>query len=169
MSQKGDRKSYEKALKEIYSHLMPVIKNKILDSHAAEDIMQEILISIHNSLHTYDPKRRIYPWLNAIARRRCVDYFRKALKVKNIPLSENISDPASENYLELSLKEMMQKALAKLPEGQRKILELTKLNGYSFNEAAELMNTSRGNVRVLAHRASISLHAVLKGSGYDIQ
>jgi RNA polymerase sigma-70 factor (ECF subfamily) len=72
----GNQTDYAKFLKKISSLLRPFVAKKITSADV-EDVLQEILISIHKARHTYDGERPIMPWIISIARFRMADYFRK--------------------------------------------------------------------------------------------
>ena len=46
----------------------------------AEDMVQEILIVVHDIRHTYEPGRPLKPWLATIATRRCIDHLRQRMR-----------------------------------------------------------------------------------------
>lgn len=72
----GNQSAYEEFLNKILSLLRPMVAKKITSADV-EDVLQEILISIHKARHTYDGERPIMPWIVAIARFRIADYLRK--------------------------------------------------------------------------------------------
>ena len=72
----GDQKKYSEFLSIITKVLRSFVKKRITVNDV-EDVVQEILISIHKARHTYDGIRAIMPWIFAIARFRIADYLRK--------------------------------------------------------------------------------------------
>lgn len=72
----GDQASYHQFLLQI-SKIIRVIVKKRIPSSEVEDVVQEVLISVHKSLHTYDFKRPLMPWLMSITNFRITDYLRK--------------------------------------------------------------------------------------------
>jgi len=60
--------------------LRSYFKKKIFDTNSVEDLLQETLLSIHKSRHTYFPDRPVGPWFYAIAQYRMIDFFRKQKK-----------------------------------------------------------------------------------------
>ena len=78
-AQDGDRAAYASLLKEI----LPILKRRVqsrlgfLPIMDREDIVQEILLSLHAARATYDPKRPFMPWLMSIAQNRMIDSARR--------------------------------------------------------------------------------------------
>ena len=76
----GDPFKYADFLKLTAALLRPALKRKVPVSDV-DDVIQEILSSIHRSRHTYDNNRPIMPWIFSIAHFRVTDYLRKNLTV----------------------------------------------------------------------------------------
>ena len=75
-AQLGDKNSYTRLLTVITPVLRSFIRKKLNHTQDAEDVLQEILISIHQASHTYDASRSFKKWMFAIARYRLADYLR---------------------------------------------------------------------------------------------
>ena len=77
--QDGDAQAYVQLLKEITPRLQQMVRRqrRFLAAADVDDIVQEILISLHAVRATYDPRRPFMPWLMAIARNRLADSGRR--------------------------------------------------------------------------------------------
>ena len=75
-AQAGDAPTYEKFLRELAPYLRGFVQRRLLDSDASEDVVQNVLASIHRARHTYRGERPFHPWLHAIARNAIIDYTR---------------------------------------------------------------------------------------------
>jgi RNA polymerase sigma-70 factor (ECF subfamily) len=131
-----------------------------------DDVLQEILISIHKARHTYDGKRLLMPWVYAIAKFRLSDYLRKHYKnpSKNsveytevqehllVDVTNEVSDDES-NVVSL---------LEKLPKKQRIIVTRMKLEGYTAKEVGKELGMNTSAVKVAAHRAYQKLREEFK-------
>ncbi len=76
-AQGGDREAYAQLLSELFPLLHRFVIRKWPTAHVTEDVVQEILVSIHLARHTCDPGRPFTPWLVTIAARRTVDAARR--------------------------------------------------------------------------------------------
>jgi RNA polymerase sigma factor (sigma-70 family) len=77
----GDAAAYQRLLKEIADLLRRLIRSRLaqlgLSTHEAEDLVQEVLISLHTRRHTWDADRPFLPWLHAITRYKFIDAARR--------------------------------------------------------------------------------------------
>src|SRR6185369_9553285 len=77
-AQAGDRVAYDRLLRDIE----PVIRRLAVRRHGApdmvDDIVQDVLLTIHRVRRTYDPARSFRHWLGAIVHRRSIDALGRA-------------------------------------------------------------------------------------------
>lgn len=153
-AQEGDARAYNRLLKEIVPFLRRALLPGLADKAAVEDIVQEILISVHKSLKTYEPDRPFKPWLLAIARFRRTDYLRRhynGQRNNNVSLEaadfENVTfSTGAGEYQEVEA------ALKELPKKQRDIFTRLKIQGYTAEEVAQQTGMNASAVKVSAHR-----------------
>ena len=81
-AQDGDAIAYTCFLKEVSALLCSYFRKKISSADLVEDLVQDTLLSIHKSRHTYLPDRPVGPWFYAIAKFRMVDFFRNQKRRK---------------------------------------------------------------------------------------
>lgn len=151
----GDAKRYQQFLWSITPIIRAVVSRKIAQCDA-EDVVQEILISVHKSSHTYDGERPLMPWLMAIVQFRITDHLRKLYamsqhKTVNIDelseiLTGNVTIAASEN-------ESVEGLLEGSTEREKKILTLMHVEGYTARETGQQLGMKESAVKVAAHRA----------------
>ncbi len=159
-AQNGDKRAYATLLRDIASLLRGYLIKRLNNTGEVEDIIQETLIGISNTLHTYNTDRPFKPWLFAIANYKLNDYFRKLYRRTEFSSVdfEKIEPTLGEDVTEArEISEYVHKGLRSLPEKQRRIVHMMKLDGYSAREVAEHMNMSTSAVKVSAHRAYKSL------------
>ena len=171
-AQEGDRTAYSSLLKEILPILKRLVQRRLgfLPIMDREDIVQEIVLSLHAARATYDPKRPFMPWLMSIARNRMIDNARRnSRRLNNEVLvgefpahlaDDNASEPASE-YINAKV---LQHAIAGLPPRQRWALTLLKFRAMSLGEASAVSGMSTGALKVSAHRAIKTLRGSLHSS-----
>lgn len=155
-AQNGDKLAYGLVLQESAKILRGFLINKLGNMEDVEDVLQEILVSVHKSRHTYDKSRAYKPWLYSIAKFRLCDFFRKVYKKNEheVPLSEEMEKLNSEDVTEQSDDyELLNEAIAKLPQKQQDIIRLMKFEGYTAKEVASKLDMNESAVKVSAHRA----------------
>lgn len=167
-AQKGDRTAYSELLRAI----IPLVRGYAIRrcsffGHAdIDDLVQEVLCSVHAVRTTYDPGRPFKPWLFAIAHHRVVDAVRRrAVCTANEVAAEDVSidecpDPASD-AAPFGDSGAVHQALRALPRNQRTALVLLKIKEMSLKEAAAECGSTVGALKVSTHRAMASLRRSL--------
>jgi len=164
-AQAGDQRAYTALLSSITPYLRALARRALGDPTDVEEAVQDVLLTIHQIRHTYEPGRPFAPWLATIAQRRFVDRIRanarlaaRKLAASQVALVEaGISDepPEFDDY------DALLSAIDGLPGGQRQAVELLKLRELSLKEAAGLTGMSVGALKVATHRALKTLRRVL--------
>lgn len=168
-SQNGDRAAYITLLQELVPVLQRLVRNRLRFMQATdrEDLVQDVLLSLHVARAKYDNSRPFMPWLMRIARNRMIDGTRRRTRrqanevlVDELavlvpheafePIEEGCGDP-----------EALRRAVNLLPNRQRKAIELVKLRELSLKEAADVSGMSMGALKVSVHRGIKSLRSSL--------
>ncbi len=163
-SLEGDRQAYAELLRETARMLRPYLSARLQSDAEIDDLMQEILLSIHKAKHTYDGKRPFKPWAYAIAKYRLQDHFRSyysdrlrhAVDISEIDLLEPVTESGF-NY------ESIRGEIEMLPEKQADILRMMHKEGYTAREVAQRLGMGESAVKVAAHRAYKALRKKLDG------
>lgn len=167
-AQKGDGEAYERLLHSVLPDLRAFVRSRLGDPSSVEDVVQNVLLSIHRARHTYRPERRFAPWLWAIARNAVIDAQRaRSVRLRReVPL-DLTDEPAQpeRGHQDRPLPARLTRALAELPATQREAVELIHLQGLSVAEAAARAGTTPGALKVRAHRGYRRLRARLEGAG----
>jgi len=152
----GDQRAYAEILQETARFLRPFLAKRLSFTNEPDDLLQEILLSIHKVRHTYDGNRPYKPWVYAIARFRLQDYLRTHY-ADQLHHADDISE--LENYLHENVTESVisyesiSGEIGKLPQKQAVILQLMHQEGYTAKEVAEKLGMNESAVKVAAHRA----------------
>ena len=164
-AQNGDGAAYEKLLVDVIPMLRGIVRAKVWDHDSAEDVVQNILLSIHRARHTYRPERPFLPWLRAVARNAVLDHLRDRTRRRGredlLPEAE-LAAPAEElPMLREALSPELSEALGALPPAQRQAVELLQVQGLTVVEAAARAGVSPGALKVRAHRGYRAMRARL--------
>lgn len=152
----GDQAAYVKVLRATAQLLRPYLFRRLLFANDVDDVLQEILVSIHKARHTYDGERPFTPWVYAIARFRLQDYLRShyADDIKHAVDIADLENDLSEDVTESGISyESISGEIEKLPEKQAAILQLMHQEGYTAKEVAAKLGMNESAVKVAAHRA----------------
>lgn len=126
-----------------------LIFRKIDNPCDAEEVLQDTLISILDSLPLFSGKSSFLAWSLSITKHEIIDYYRKkkikAILFSHLPFLEDLASSAlgpQELLLKKELTEEIKKVLGKVSEGYRKILRLKYIEGCSVAEIARQMELS---------------------------
>ena len=161
----GDQHAYADLLRETSRFLRPYLAKRLSFTNEVDDLLQEILISIHKARHTYDGNRPYKPWVYAIAKFRLQDYLRAHYSdqlhhaVDFDELEESLHEAVTETAISY---ESISGEIQKLPEKQATIMQLMHQEGYTAKEVAEKMGMNESAVKVAAHRAYKVLRSKLE-------
>lgn len=126
------------------------------DPNLAEELTQE---TFYRATRAFLGWRGGSPvaWLLAIARHALVDEVRRGRRL--VPLPESLVAPAEHADERVELEE----ALGRLPDDQRRLLELVYVHGYSHREVAAMTGTTEGAVKTAAWRARDAFRRTYRG------
>ncbi len=141
----------------------------------AEDLAQEVFLRVYRSRKTYKAKARFTTWLfrivrniasNAVRdrnRRGKIQVLSGGLdKITTIRISASTQPGPEEIVSGRDLQERLKKALTRLSFSQRTAIVLSRLEGMSYAEVADIMENSEGAVKMLVSRAKKILAKELK-------
>ncbi len=150
----GDEQCYREFLHNILPILRAVTAKK-LPQDDRNDVIQEILISIHKARHTFDGNRPVMPWLMAIAHFRISDHFRKAYRrgdYKTVNI-DRVAEPIDSVTILPFANEPFHELIKYASERDKRILTLMHVEGYTAKETAAQLGMKESAVKVAAHRA----------------
>ena len=172
----GDQTAFRKVVDKYQSLVFNACFNILRNSGDAEDIAQEVFIEVYESISQFRHESKLSTWLYRISINKSLNHLRKH-RMKSMMLSieqffvgeKNIkfdiedasasNSPHSVEYTERS--QVLQNAIASLPENQRIAFTLNKFDDLSYQEVAEVMNVSLASVESLIHRAKLGLQKKL--------
>lgn len=164
-AQNGDAAAYEKFLREAAPWIRNLTKRyrQSIDPCEIEDLVQDVLLSIHVARATYDPARALMPWLWVIFRNRLSDrirqYRRRAaheIQTEHFP-PDILIDVTHRNVSYCQHSGRLIEAISSLPRRQREAVELVGLRDLSPAEASAIAGVSAVSMRVSLHRGITSL------------
>jgi len=168
-AQTGDRAIYERLLREVVPFVRAAVHRRQQGTpDRVEDVVQDVLLTIHRVRHTYDPARPFTHWLAMIARRRSIDAPRRRhrheiLEVADGVAYEAFADPAAKRVIEaFGATEGLSEAITALSPPQREAIELLKLREMSLAEASAVSGRSLTALKVNVHRAIKTLRDRLR-------
>ena len=134
-------------------------------SDEAQDMMQDVAERILRRQESLEDVRNIDSFLAKAVRNACIDRIRRRKETTpKIPDTPDEKNPDRWND-----RQMVHKALSKLPERQRLAVHLKDIEGYSHKELADILETDETNVRTILSRGRKALREIIeKEIGYGI-
>jgi RNA polymerase sigma-70 factor (ECF subfamily) len=143
------------ALAEVYRRnagaVFGLAKRILVDEVLAEEVTQEVFVSLWEHPERYDPARgSLRAFLLAVAHGRAVDLVRSETSRR---AREERSRAVTEDYnleqevVELVANERIREALATLPEAERSAIELAYFGGHTYREVAAIQGEPEGTVK----------------------
>ncbi len=158
------RELYALVSPRLYGYLVKTCRQRAL----AADLLQLTFMKVHRARAAYIRGADPLPWVYAIAHRTFIDEVRKqrhdAVHLGNDRDPEHATAPQIDERDEGADSDLVSAALtalSRLPHEQRQAVVLTKLEGKSLAEAAEIAGTSVGAMKVRAHRGYKALRGLL--------
>jgi RNA polymerase sigma factor (sigma-70 family) len=160
-AQAGDKTAYQTLLRDCVPLVRAIARRQGVSAGQVDDVVQEVLLTIHRARQTYDPSRSFTAWLRVIAERRAVDLLRqigrRGAREVHAPIAfENYADDTADPAGGLQHADdagRVSQALASLPPRQREAVQYLVLNEQSLAEASALTRRSKGSLKVNLHRA----------------
>jgi len=138
------------------------------DRALADDLVQETIVKSLEKAHQLKEMEKFAPWCYRILHNCWLTHLR-ALK-PNVDLDDimlSCEDCPEKRYEDLLASEAIQLAIARLPAGQRKVLMLIDLEGFSYREVADILSIPVGTVMSRISRARKALEHSLHGLRED--
>lgn len=162
----GDMAAFERLVRAMQGHVWRYAVHLLGDAALAEDVAQEVFLRVHRKLGTLRDPERFVPWLLAIARNAAFDAGRsrqrrplELLGDREVPTFQPSPDP----HLGFEIHD----ALTQLDPASREALVLVCLVGFTYDEAAEVLEAPAGTVKSRVYRARKQLMVILAAGEDD--
>lgn len=165
----------EAALGRIYDRYRVILFGVLLrilnDRAEAEDVLQEVFLQVWRRAADFDETRgRPFTWLVTLARSRGIDRLRtlasreRVAQASTQDADEEFSDAASD-AVRSEQRGVVNKALAQLPEEQKRLLILAYFDGLTQSEIAKQLGAPLGTVKTRMRSGMIKLRELLSAKG----
>ena len=141
----------------------------------AEDLTQEVFIEVLRSIGNFQSKSKLSTWIYRISVNKSLDLLRSRKRKKRYASLTSIFGTSAVETVagdfqhpgvvmeKMEISKFLFEAIDKLPESQKTAFVLHKVEGVSYKEIAEVMDTSLSSVESLIHRAKRNLKKSLAG------
>jgi len=163
----GDTRAFERLFRMLSPRVLGVLLHLGRDPRLAEDLTQVTFLKLFRARAAYQRGMLVPPWVFAIARNTFFDHQRsrrcrpEALSKDGVLPEQAVE--ASPEVVEPWHDSPVRKFLEALPEAQRQVLVLLKVEGLTVAEAAAVCGTTEASIKMRAHRAYQTLRRGARG------
>lgn len=155
-----------KAYKYLYLNYRGSLYNVIIqiipDTETANDVLQEVFITVWKNIDKYDSERgRLYTWLLNITRNTAINKTRSKIyksSLKNDSISNYVNDFDEKITVQQNINHIgLRKEVSRLKDELKAVLELSYFNGFTQEEIARVLNIPLGTVKTRLRSAVMEL------------
>ena len=168
----GDLVAFEELVNRFKNRVFAIVYRIVGQQQEAEDVTQEVFLTVYEKLYQYDTSKNFAPWIFRIATNASISALRRKKKVVLLNFEEtypsnyepNTVSFSTDPHLMLERKELeneMASAIMKLPENYRAVITLRYHLDLDNQEIADVLDISRENVEVRIHRARKALRKII--------
>ncbi len=166
--QRGEDGAFDALFDRWATRLLRFLQRMVKDPAVAEELVQETFLRVHRARKRYSPEAKFSTWLYTIAGNAARNELRRPFRRhvhestdaerEGAPLELEASAPAIDAVVHARrVGDTVEAALSHLPERQRAALWLCAVEGLSYAEIAETLDTTEKSVKALVHRARVAL------------
>lgn len=139
------------------------------DDSEAEDVMQDAYVRAFEHLHQFRAEAKFSTWLTRIAVNEALSRVRSRARIADVdfmqdeeraPVASTVPSPEKQ-VAASEMRELLERAVDRLPEGQRAVFILRDVEEMTTAETAACLNTTEDSVKVMLHRARRHLRELL--------
>ncbi|MDH4042939.1 MAG: sigma-70 family RNA polymerase sigma factor [Gemmatimonadota bacterium] len=164
----GDRRAFDQLVDRYERRLLNFVYRTIGDRERSEDLVQEVFIRVHRHLHRFDQSKKFSTWIYTIASNLAKNELRNRSRnplvlfqairrdddLDQRPLEfEDRNSRPDDLFRKRHLRELVEWAVAQLPEHHRIVFVLRELEGKTYEEIAEITDCNLGTVKSRLNRA----------------
>lgn len=172
----GEIAAFEQLIEAYQRKIFNIALRMVGNYDDAGDLAQEVLIRIYKSIRSFKEQSSFSTWVYRITTNVCLDEIRKRKNRKVISLDEEIqvedgemkrqvesNEPSPEDTAEKSeLQKLVGDAINDLPEDHRSVIILRDIQGFSYEEIAQMLQCPEGTIKSRINRARQALKNILQ-------
>lgn len=152
----GDRAAYERFLRDVIPVIRGIVRARAggLGGSVTEDIVQDVLLAIHDKRHTWREGEPVQPWLYAITRYKVVDAFRRRGSRTSVPIEDMADTLTAPEAADPTEGADAMRVIGRLEPASAELVLAIMRQGASIGDLAARFGITEGAARVRLHRAT---------------
>ncbi len=155
----SDEKAFQTLFNQYYESLFAFIYTRIRSVELARDLVQDSFSKLWLHRRTLNPDQGCKSYLFRIADRLLIDYYRKCSSRKKYQQEQRFAPNATRSDIDLQIT--LQNCISELPDKLRDVFVLSRYQGYTYAEIAEVCHISIKTVESRMSKALKRLRVVL--------
>ncbi len=174
-SKEGDIEAFEQLISAYQKKVFNIALRMIGNHDDASDLAQEVFLKVYKSIKQFKEESSFSTWIYRITSNVCLDEVRKLKNKKIISLDEEIKQgeneikrqikdirPSPEDFTEQNeLRKAINDAIMTLPEDQGVAIILRDIQGFSYEEIANITKCPIGTIKSRINRARKDLKEII--------
>lgn len=161
----GDSRALEALFNRHAKGVHGFLLRMVRDGALADDLLQQTFLSVVRSADRFTLGSKVWPWLLTIAANAARGNMRRARQQVEV-LGEDAPEPFhTPSQSDPGARKRINAAFARLPQSQREVVVLHKVEGLSFEEISQVLGITSTAARIRAHRG----YELLKAELGDLQ
>ncbi|MEZ5120742.1 MAG: sigma-70 family RNA polymerase sigma factor [Solirubrobacterales bacterium] len=160
LTRRGNQAAFETLVARYSSRLLAFCRHMLNSREDAEDVLQEVFAASFNAMVADERPINVRPWLYRIARNRSLNHLRRQTAIgvdsMDVHFAENGTTTADKVHKREEFRQLVGD-VQELPETQRTALLLREIDALSYEQIADVMETTVPSVKSLLVRARVSL------------
>jgi RNA polymerase sigma-70 factor (ECF subfamily) len=172
----GDLESFDVLFRKHSAAVVSLASKFMRSRDRAEEIAQTAFLQLYRARERYEPRARFLTYLYRITTNVCLNELRRREHSVNIesldapiddgataraPIADEMSEDPEEHFSGVEIAALVQRVLEQLPSNQRTAFMLGRIEGMSYRDVADTMETSVSAVKSLIFRATSTLRSEL--------
>ncbi|MDO5969705.1 RNA polymerase sigma factor [Flavivirga aquimarina] len=173
----GKQSAYSKLIDDFQQKVFATCISFVPNKEDAEDIAQDVFVEVFNSIGKFKGRSKLSTWIYRIATNKCLEFIRKKNTKKRFAFLQSIMGneipvDKSSYFTEMNhpgivlenkeKSETLFRAINQLPDAQKVVFTLSKVDGKSYQEICDITEKSMSSVESLMFRAKKNLQGLLE-------
>lgn len=160
------REAFPQLVKEYQQRVYRIVRKMVISHDDADDIVQDVFVKIWYNLDNFKAESSLFTWIYRIATNESLQYLRKRKNQSwfKTDISEELENAlVSDKHIdadEIQLK--LQKAILQLPDKQRLVFNLKYYEDLTYEQIAEITDSSVGSLKASFHHATKKIEEFLQ-------
>ena len=165
-SESTRREAFSTLVREYQQRIYSIVRKMVISHDDADDIVQEVFVKVWHNVENFKGDSSLFTWVYRIAVNESLMFLRKRRRQQwfGSDITEELENALiSDKYVDADeIQQKLQKAILRLPDKQRLVFNLKYFEDLSYEEIAEITETTVGSLKASFHHATKKIEEFLQ-------